>query len=326
MLLDPDDCARFFAIQKSLLPFVFGRLDLGRHAPAPLHVADMTPAWRHMVHTALLERLDLLDTFVAENPDGLDERSLAVVASWRHLVAGQFIVYRTLKAHTVFLTVAEPVDAYGVLDLTEPIEQVLGRPLPCCVETILLPFGDRIVHNGVLGAYDLETGPHLRRSFDQSYRDAKADRGVITRRPGSAPAPPRPAAGRGRRPGADAAEAAWLGRWRIDRMSLWDPTAIDAVVEGFLDFEANRVGHFEFAYIVGELDVRYGERDGVPLAEFCWLGSDAALPVAGRGWALRRGDTIEGQIFRFAEPDCAFHAVRVPTRSRPPSPPRPRRR
>ena len=51
------------------------------------------------------------------NPMGLQPDDLAIVQSWRHLIAGDFYVFRELKKYTVFLTAGKQPIAYGVLAL-----------------------------------------------------------------------------------------------------------------------------------------------------------------------------------------------------------------
>ena len=41
---------------------------------------------------AFLDHTDLIQTFVDENPADLTEEELAIVRSWRHLVAGKFFI------------------------------------------------------------------------------------------------------------------------------------------------------------------------------------------------------------------------------------------
>jgi len=85
----------------------------------PLEFAGLTfpPEQRVMIRDALLDQSELIDQFVQENPGGFSDEALGIVATWRHAVAGQFITFRQLKKHAVFLKASDPPVAYGVLGL-----------------------------------------------------------------------------------------------------------------------------------------------------------------------------------------------------------------
>lgn len=57
---------------------------------------------------------------------------------------------------------AGPV-AYGVVGLTMPIEDMIHNShLPLLVTTVLLPFHDQIVYDGLLGSNNVHFGPELK--------------------------------------------------------------------------------------------------------------------------------------------------------------------
>ena len=73
--------------------------------------------------------LDLIESFVDENPAHLSDDELDIVRSWRHLVHGKFYVFRELKKYTVFLSTDQPSHR---LRRPGPVATVRGldRPLP----------------------------------------------------------------------------------------------------------------------------------------------------------------------------------------------------
>jgi hypothetical protein len=67
--------------------------------------------------------------------------------------------------------------------LSQPIVELLGPYLPVHTKTVLLPFKDRIVYDGLLESYNLSFGPGIRRSLNDDYRQAKRNYGIITSLP-----------------------------------------------------------------------------------------------------------------------------------------------
>jgi hypothetical protein len=145
---------------------------------------------------AFVNRLDLIDAFIAANPREFSPRELEIVSSWRHLVSGRFIALRQLKQHLILLACDGSQTVYGVLGLSKPMAQVIPQRLPAMIETVLLPFQGQLVYNGTIGVVNATFGPGARRAFEDQYRAAKASQAVVvslpnvkTARPAAAPAP-----------------------------------------------------------------------------------------------------------------------------------------
>jgi len=103
----------------------------------------------------------------------------------------------------------------------------------------------------------------------------------------------------------------FLGTWRIIDMEVWDKDAFDMVGPAHFSFGKDDLGNFQFIAVEGEMDCRFGQRDGRPLVEFSWTGCDETDPASGRGWAVLDGDTMTGRIFVHGGDDSAVRAKRA---------------
>src|SRR5215510_13293915 len=83
----------------------------------------------------------------------------------------------------VFLSTDRQPVAYGVLALTQPFEALVGPSLPVLTEAVLLPFQGRIVYDGLMTSYRISFGPGIRRSLNESFKEAKARPGIVTSLP-----------------------------------------------------------------------------------------------------------------------------------------------
>lgn len=103
------------------------------------------------------------------------------------------------------------------------------------------------------------------------------------------------------------------GRWRITWMDQWDQEYVDEEVEGFIEFEPNGLGSFQFGYVQGQTDCLTTTRDGKPAVEFSWEGGDGAdgTPCSGRGWAVVEGGELCGMICIHLGDDSDFKAMRT---------------
>jgi hypothetical protein len=76
-----------------------------------------------------------------------------------------------------------------------------------------------------------------------------------------------------------------LGLWRIVEMELWEHDDIDMLRPAHIRFNRDGTGEFQFMTVQGEMDCRFGERDGTPIVEFSWCGCEEMDQSCGRGWA-----------------------------------------
>lgn len=186
-LLSEGEAYLFFKLHSLLMRFVNERLKVLSSATGPLDFGAQTPNDRRRLVLGFLQRLDLIDSFIGENPAALSSVELEIVSSWRHTVAGRFVVLRQLKKHAIVLSTEAPVIAYGVVALTEPFELLVGRRLPVVVEAVLLPFRGKVIYDGLLAPYNTTFRGEAKKRFEDSYRLTKSSVGIVTSLPLKAP-------------------------------------------------------------------------------------------------------------------------------------------
>ncbi len=187
MLLPPHELELFFRLHRTLMFFVNQRLQvLPDRINTPEEFAALSPEVRVKVREALNTNLDLIESFVTENPAQLSEDELDIVRAWRYSVTGRFYIFRDLKKYTVFLSTTSPVIAYGVLALSQPFEDMTGPTLPVLVQTVLLPFKNTIVYDGLMSSFNISFGSGIRRNLNEDFKEAKERHGIVTSLPMSA--------------------------------------------------------------------------------------------------------------------------------------------
>lgn len=178
MKLTPEDTGLFYRLMWSLQQYVNARRQVHPDVRTVGEYGELGLPEKEPVRDALYEDIDVIDAFVQDNPQELSDEELAVVASWKSFIGGRFIVERLLKRYAVFI-LGEAV--YGVLGLTEPVDEVLA-PLepPVYVEAVLLPFKGQIIYDGLIRKYNISFGAGARRTFKETYMTARQNRRIIT--------------------------------------------------------------------------------------------------------------------------------------------------
>src|SRR3954454_7599577 len=110
-------------------------------------------------------------------------------------------------------------------------------------------------------------------------------------------------------------ESPFVGRWHIESMTGWDEDFINAEVQGFIEFDAEGGGEFQFGYVRGDMNCRLTTQEGEPAVEWTWEGNDEMDPAQGRGRAVLKGDELHGMIFFHQGDDSGFVARRAEEKS-----------
>ncbi len=180
MQLPPDQTDRFYRIWFALLHYVHEQRQLAPTFPDTPKAASISPSDALQLRSALWADDALRESFIAINPAGLPPADLALVASWKYRLAGNFFIVRHLKKYYVFLSEHPSAHAYGVLGLVSPIEEIVGPYLPIYVQAVLLPFEGQIIYDSLLQSYAITFGPGIRGSLNEAYRNAQEREGIIT--------------------------------------------------------------------------------------------------------------------------------------------------
>jgi hypothetical protein len=187
MRLNDQEAERFYRVWFRLLHYVNQRRKLVDAFPAIWQPGIVSSEEALPLRDALWEDDSLREDFIRDNPARLSADDLALVESWQHRVAGGFIIYRYLKNSTVFIS-DKSNEGYAVLGLMSTIEEMVGPEIPLYLNTVLLPFEDRIIIDGLMAGYGISFGPGIRASLDDLYRSIQERGGLIRR----LPAPPHP--------------------------------------------------------------------------------------------------------------------------------------
>lgn len=191
MRLRDDESDLFYEAWLPLLTFVHEQTGLvpelrGRQPSDPLRSEQAVT-----LRDRLWQDHTLWQAFLAQNPYGLRPECLALVKSWEHRVSGTFCLFTfDRQGRAIFL--AED-HAYTVLGLKSELADLFPAfLLPLLLKTTLLPFGDRIISDGLLVGYNVTLGPGIRGSYRRAYQDFKARHRVHASLPVDLPTATRP--------------------------------------------------------------------------------------------------------------------------------------
>ncbi len=176
MKLPKQDAKLFFQLMWALQFYVDQKLKIVQFSSLDDYI-EAPPDKKKKVREALYENIDLVDSFVSENPQDFPTEHLDIISKWKHFIRGDFFIERQLKKYAVFI---QDDRVYGVLGLHESFEALTyGAKLPMYLDTALLPFKGKIVFDGILWVRNIYFGGGIRRGLKETYMRAKQNNRII---------------------------------------------------------------------------------------------------------------------------------------------------
>jgi hypothetical protein len=132
-----------------------------------------------VVRDALWSEIGLLENFVRLNPAGLPQADLEIARTWRRKIQDTFMLTKHLKKHSIFISGSRDGKVYGVVGMSDPLEDTLLFETPCMVKTVLIPFEGKITYDSLLISYPISFGRNIKADLNRQYQDARKGGNVI---------------------------------------------------------------------------------------------------------------------------------------------------
>lgn len=181
MQLSQAEAEHFFSLFKPLLIYTNQQFKIIKGLNQPEDIETLSLEQTAQIRNKLYEHPELFDQYIQISKQELTPEDISLIQTWKkNFLPGRFFVFRYLKKYTIFLSTEEPYKAYGVLSLYTSFREIFGSSLPTLIETVLLPFKDKIISDGIFQGSNIYFGSNYRNSLKDSYNEAKARFGIIT--------------------------------------------------------------------------------------------------------------------------------------------------
>ncbi len=183
-VLEKEDVVLFYKLYSRLLCFVNKQAKvLKSELLSPADFATLPFEGRAKVRDVLYNEKEYIDQFIKnQSAQELNSDELAIISSWKHFERGKFFIYKHFKKHSIFLPDSGNGKAFAVSGIFDPLEELFPHT-PALVETVLLPFKDRIIYDGLVRGYSIHFGSGIRNDIKDTYEKAKHTFGLVTQLP-----------------------------------------------------------------------------------------------------------------------------------------------
>lgn len=178
MKLSKQDADLFFQLMWSLQFYVNDKFNIIPDVTSIENYIDLAQEDKIIVREKLFDHPNLINEYIALNPDGLDKDKLLIIKGWKSFVKGEFHIERYLKNYAIFIGAKK---VYAVVALYEGFDEMIHKSyLPLYTKAILLPFKSQIIYDGLMQSYNMSFGGGIKRSLKETYMTAKQNDRIIT--------------------------------------------------------------------------------------------------------------------------------------------------
>ena len=185
----PAERRRFYELWYRLLAFVNQKYRVSPAPINPVYPSTQDELELRKISTQLWDHPETIGEFLASAHDLLDDDA-NLLRSWQtHHRRGRFVLMEYTPEHALLMSDGQDQEpeVYAVKGMTASIAQVMRRPLPVVLDTVLLPFGDCIIYDSHMESLLLSFGAGFRRVVEEEYAQAKSRHGIVTRLPATEP-------------------------------------------------------------------------------------------------------------------------------------------
>lgn len=126
------------------------------------------------IREKLWQEKSIIDKYLKSNELEKDEYDL--VNSWKKSIRENFIIIKEVKKYCIMLNEAND-ELYGVHGVSNGFSSMI--PLfPFMLNTVLIPFNNKIIYDTIILHNGIQLGPNYRRSYTEKYKMIKETKGI----------------------------------------------------------------------------------------------------------------------------------------------------
>ena len=171
----------FYGIWYKLLDFVNDKLKVVNYRISLKYPDYHDETLLHKIREKLWASPKLIGEFL-DSTNTLRDEEISLLQSWeKGHIRGRFLLvkYEAECAILMRMDKGKPCNLYAVNGMTTSIAEAMHRRLPVMLETVLLPFGDKIIYDSFMASHGIDFGDGIRDMFEDEYAKANDKFGII---------------------------------------------------------------------------------------------------------------------------------------------------
>jgi len=182
--LSQSECKLFYETWYKLLDYTNRKLKVVAYKFSLKHPDIHNEVLLLKIRERLWKQPELIGEFIAEGISAgtLSDEETDLLQAWEHYhIQGKYFLVKYLPEAAVLMSMDrdKEVRLYAVKGVTNSIAGALRRKLPMMLETVLLPFKDRIVYDSFMTSHAIEFSDNVTSIVEAEYARVEKECGII---------------------------------------------------------------------------------------------------------------------------------------------------
>ena len=181
--LSYNECELFYNTWYKLLLFVNQKYSIVKTENKTMESFFNDDAQLYKIREKLWTKPQIIKEFLCDTK-GLNDEEIRLLQLWeKYHIKGKFLLVKYEPEFAVLMKMQEGENSllYAVKGLKTSIAEIMHRQLPVMLETVLLPFKDKIIYDSFFSSHNVNFGNGIQKIFEDEYTKAKALYGIITK-------------------------------------------------------------------------------------------------------------------------------------------------
>jgi hypothetical protein len=180
--LSPDERKLFYETWYKLLTFINEKYNITHTEINPEYLSFHDETELYKIREKIWGKPELINEFI-ENGNNLSEEEIGLLKSWKKkYIKGRFVLIKYNPNYAIFMRMdkRKKPKLYAVKGMTLSISGAIHRRLPIILETVILPFKDKIIYDSFITSQSIEFSDEIRNMFNEEYNKSEKKYGIIT--------------------------------------------------------------------------------------------------------------------------------------------------
>jgi len=171
----------FYETWYKLLEYINQKNKILNYQIKPVYPSNYDESQLHVIRNILWDNPKIISEFI-ENEKTLSAEETSLLKSWqKYHIKGEFFLIKYETEYAVFMKTDKKNPAlYAVKGMTTSISEAMQHQLPVMIETVLLPFKDKIIYDSYIGTHSISFGSGMIDIFNEEYENIKKNSGITT--------------------------------------------------------------------------------------------------------------------------------------------------
>ena len=178
--LSRSECTLFYETWYGLMGFVNEREKVISASIKPVYPNPISDEEVYKVREVFWENPEMIDDYV--NATALSKEKIELLKAWRdHHKRGMFFLVDYTPEYAVVIGVGDNKEdkLYGIKGISRSLSDTMQREIPIQLETVLLPFKDKIIYDSYMTSTSISYGEGAKKALREMYERA-IKHGIIT--------------------------------------------------------------------------------------------------------------------------------------------------